>query len=139
MNRGNVKHRPGGHRKKQQGLAIMRRKKLQRLVIFKRDDYVCVYCGIIMLQNTEAPEDSSATIDHIEPKKLKDSTDLQCNLTTSCRKCNQAKGDMLWYEYAKQEGLDMPQLSLRISLRKSKKIVGWWSVKTLQKYIDSDE
>ncbi|NBO36560.1 HNH endonuclease, partial [bacterium] len=53
--------------------------------VFKRDNYVCQYCGIDLC-------DKTATIDHILPKS-KGGGSTWVNMVTSCKDCNLAKGN----------------------------------------------
>ena len=57
--------------------------KLSKENIFRRDQYVCQYCG-----STQKP----LTIDHIIPK-VKGGLDSWPNLVTACQDCNNRKGD----------------------------------------------
>ncbi|MEA3458160.1 MAG: HNH endonuclease [Candidatus Thermoplasmatota archaeon] len=53
--------------------------------VFTRDHYICQYCGEELYQ-------SNATIDHIVPKAKGGKTSWT-NCTTSCKRCNNIKGD----------------------------------------------
>jgi len=76
---------------------LKRRKiSLTRQNIFKRDNYMCQYCG---------KKTKKLTIDHVKPKN-KGGIDSWENLVTACVKCNLAKGD----RYLKD--LNMPLLSI---------------------------
>ena len=55
-----------------------------RFNVFKRDGFVCQYCG-------SAPPGSILEIDHIEPVSQGGSNDVD-NLITSCFDCNRGKG-----------------------------------------------
>jgi len=63
---------------------VMAISKKARFEIFKRDGFQCQYCG-------KAPPGIILEIDHIIPKKLK-GTDNINNLITSCFDCNRGKG-----------------------------------------------
>lgn len=65
---------------------------LSRENIYKRDNYVCVYCG--------SDNKKNLTLDHVIPKSKggKDSWD---NLVTSCKKCNSEKSDLTLVEFGK--------------------------------------
>ena len=52
-----------------------------RQQVIQRDGGVCQYCG----------SDENLHIDHIIPKRLNGSDDMD-NLITACRRCNLAKG-----------------------------------------------
>lgn len=58
--------------------------------IFIRDDYTCQYCGKTLTLK-------SATVDHILPQ-AKGGKNSYLNCTTSCKTCNQWKGDKLLSE-----------------------------------------
>lgn len=57
--------------------------KKARFEIFKRDGFVCQYCGA-------QPPSVILHIDHITPVKLGGGNDIE-NLVTSCQRCNQGK------------------------------------------------
>jgi hypothetical protein len=54
-----------------------------RFEIFKRDLFVCQYCG-------KRPPDVVLEVDHINPK-CEGGTDIIANLTTACFDCNRGK------------------------------------------------
>jgi hypothetical protein len=56
-----------------------------RLSVFRRDNYVCAYCGY----KTDKPE-----CDHIIPMSKGGDSSYE-NLITSCKKCNRAKSNKL--------------------------------------------
>ena len=58
---------------------------LNRQNVFKRDRYTCVYCGSNRRQDL--------TIDHLIPQS-KGGKNTWDNLVTSCKGCNNKKGDM---------------------------------------------
>jgi len=58
--------------------------KKTRFEVFKRDGFECQYCG-------NCPPGVVLEVDHITPKKLKGSNDVD-NLITSCFDCNRGKG-----------------------------------------------
>ncbi len=53
----------------------------QRLRIYSRDDYACVYCG----------SGSRLTLDHVLPRSRGGSNE-DTNLVTACQSCNSSKG-----------------------------------------------
>lgn len=53
--------------------------------IFKRDNYVCQYCGIQLC-------DKTATIDHVVPRS-KGGSSTWVNMVASCKDCNLSKGN----------------------------------------------
>jgi len=58
-----------------------------RYNVFLRDDFKCQYCGKQMVKH-------ECTVDHIFPK-LHGGKSSWTNCTTSCKKCNNRKGDTL--------------------------------------------
>jgi hypothetical protein len=63
---------------------MAKRKKLERFEVFKRDGFVCQYCG-------GHPPDKTLEVDHIIPVSKGGTDDLH-NLITSCFDCNRGKG-----------------------------------------------
>jgi Lar family restriction alleviation protein len=59
----------------------------KRFEIFKRDKFICQYCGA-------RPSEFQLEIDHIIPRS-RGGTDAVDNLKTSCWKCNIGKGSTL--------------------------------------------
>lgn len=62
-----------------------------RLGVFQRDNFTCQYCG-----DKGVPLDC----DHVVPLS-RGGTNDRSNLKTSCRRCNQSKGDKLLEEWQK--------------------------------------
>ncbi|MCK5492976.1 MAG: HNH endonuclease [Candidatus Omnitrophica bacterium] len=58
-----------------------------RFLVLKRDNFICQYCG------RKSPE-AELQIDHMLPKSKGGKNNVD-NLITSCRECNQGKGDVL--------------------------------------------
>ncbi len=56
----------------------------QRWMIFKRDNFVCQYCG-------RSGTETKLEVDHIKPIS-QGGTDAESNLITSCFECNRSKG-----------------------------------------------
>jgi 5-methylcytosine-specific restriction endonuclease McrA len=54
--------------------------KQQRLLVLRRDCYICAYCG-----------EAANEVDHVQPRVLGGSDDLD-NLVACCRRCNSSKG-----------------------------------------------
>jgi 5-methylcytosine-specific restriction endonuclease McrA len=54
--------------------------KQQRLLVLRRDCYICAYCG-----------EAANEVDHIQPRVLGGTDDLD-NLVACCRRCNSSKG-----------------------------------------------
>lgn len=59
--------------------------KTRRFEVFKRDGFICQYCG-------QRPDDGVTIleVDHIEPR-ARGGTDDELNLITSCQECNSGK------------------------------------------------
>lgn len=82
----------------------------KKIAIFIRDNYHCVYC------NKQLNSDS-ATLDHIVPRKNGDTT----NLATSCKTCNNNKGDNDVEEFINN---DLPIGRRRLASNNISKITG---------------
>lgn len=59
--------------------------------IFKRDEYTCQYCGF------RGKNSKSLTLDHVHPRCMGGDNGWT-NLVTSCKDCNNKKGNMLLKE-----------------------------------------
>jgi 5-methylcytosine-specific restriction endonuclease McrA len=57
---------------------------LDRLAVFARDDWTCVYCGTVGTADT-------LSVDHLQPR-VKGGDRTAGNLVTACHACNRAKG-----------------------------------------------
>lgn len=64
---------------------IRNRKSFNRIDIYQRDEFTCVYCGDVFGKD-------DLTLDHILPKSRHGGNDYS-NLATSCKPCNNRKGD----------------------------------------------
>lgn len=103
------------HFKKALGSAHTGRKKK----IFERDRYKCVYCGY-------AGTTDELTLDHVIPKsKGGDSTNH--NLVTSCRLCNNKKGDKSLEEmgYRLNKGLLAANVNLAALIGSASEVPEW--------------
>jgi len=61
--------------------------------IFKRDHFLCAYCGKVCEAHSPAEAQTTGlSIDHIIPRS-KGGSDYPSNLTTSCASCNKSKCD----------------------------------------------
>jgi 5-methylcytosine-specific restriction endonuclease McrA len=58
---------------------------MDRHEIFARDEWRCVYCGIVF-------EAADLTVDHVQPR-VRQGDRSGGNLVTACRACNTRKGD----------------------------------------------
>lgn len=61
-----------------------------RFEIMERDGFKCIYCG----RKPSNDNDIELQIDHVFPKSKGGSNGFD-NLVTSCRECNQGKGDYI--------------------------------------------
>jgi len=66
-----------------------------RRAVAARDNYKCVYCGIVCGQYRNGKR-VRGVIDHFVPLALGGAPLDPDNLVFSCRDCNQAKGEQLW-------------------------------------------
>lgn len=62
-----------------------------RMEIFERDGWKCVYCGAPLIRGNGTSQPNAATLDHIKPRSKGGWDNLE-NLATACRKCNSRKG-----------------------------------------------
>lgn len=73
-------------------IALKKRKR----IVWKRDNYICRYCGIDMnghmIDGKQRLPFSQITVDHIIPR-CAGGSDEEENLVTSCFKCNNKKGN----------------------------------------------
>jgi 5-methylcytosine-specific restriction endonuclease McrA len=72
-----------------------------RAGVLKRDNYTCVYCGQ-KVKDDGATRPMSATIDHIVAQSVCEKRGIPANTwtntVTSCKRCNQRKGDRSLHE-----------------------------------------
>lgn len=62
---------------------------MKRADIFARDDYRCVYCGVVY-------EPILLSVDHVQPR-MRGGDDSEGNVVTACTACNTVKGSRpLW-------------------------------------------
>ena len=80
-------------RKRNRKLRAVRRKqesgKLNREVVFRRDNYICYICGVQVRDIVNHPR--QATLDHVIPLS-KGGSHTYKNVRTCCRTCNSNKG-----------------------------------------------
>jgi len=67
---------------------LIRKERITRNGLFKRDNYTCQYCG----NHRDKLGKNKLTKDHIIPRKL-GGINNWTNITTACQKCNLRKGD----------------------------------------------
>jgi 5-methylcytosine-specific restriction endonuclease McrA len=65
--------------------------RVTRIAVYLRDEFKCVYCGK-KLQNTHQYRSNIATLDHFVPR-IDGGTNHSSNLVTSCKQCNEFKGN----------------------------------------------
>ena len=68
---------------------------MRRELIFKRDDYRCVYCG-------EQFEPSALSVDHVQPR-MRGGDASAGNLVTACGGCNARKGGLRLAEFLRAD------------------------------------
>lgn len=66
---------------------------VKRLAIYVRDGLACCYCG----EGIE--HGAKLTLDHLTPHS-QDGTNHQSNLVTACHRCNSARGNRDWRDFA---------------------------------------
>lgn len=62
-----------------------------RKEVYKRDNFICQYCGIYCLDNY-LTDDKSLTLDHLTPFTAGGNSKVE-NLVTCCRECNFIKNN----------------------------------------------
>ncbi len=67
---------------------------MDRVAVFRRDDFTCVYCG---RDGTKDPE-VRLSIDHVEPR-MRGGDNSAGNVVTACVSCNRAKGGKAAWDY----------------------------------------
>jgi 5-methylcytosine-specific restriction endonuclease McrA len=60
-----------------------RQNRVNRFELFARDEYRCVYCGLVQ-------EPDALSVDHVQPR-MRGGDGSQGNVVTACRGCNTAK------------------------------------------------
>lgn len=76
-----------------------------RFEIFKRDNFICQYCG-------KQPPDVVLVVDHINPISNGGDNDPM-NLITSCEVCNQGKADKLLTNISPRPDADLEWLEMQ--------------------------
>lgn len=64
---------------------------MKRAEIFARDEYRCVYCGVVF-------DAKDLSVDHVQPR-MRGGDRSGGNVVTACRACNTAKGGRRLSEY----------------------------------------
>lgn len=64
---------------------------MERIHVFQRDGYRCVYCG-------RADPDVELSVDHVEPR-MRGGDNSGGNLVTACVECNRQKGGQAAWSY----------------------------------------
>jgi HNH endonuclease len=88
---------------------------LQRMKIFKQDEYTCCYCG-------KEKDERTLVVDHVVPRK-KGGEDSIKNCVASCQPCNSKKSDFSLLEFCGRNDLDFKYISERVSQRLSKRLL----------------
>lgn len=70
--------------------------KPKRLAIYLRDRFACCYCG----RDLSTAKPHEVALDHLIPRSNPRSTDDATNLVTACSRCNCARQDRPWHQYA---------------------------------------
>jgi len=63
-----------------------------KLHVMERDNYTCVYCGIVSSFARESSRKAELSIDYIKPIARGGASSVE-NLACCCRKCNTEKND----------------------------------------------
>lgn len=67
----------------------------RRLAIYLRDGFACVYCG----RDLRRARKQDVALDHLKPQ-CKDGGHESSNLVTACKRCNCARQERPWWQYA---------------------------------------
>jgi hypothetical protein len=84
-----------------------------RFEIFKRDGFVCQYCG-------RRPPDVVLEVDHIHPRAAGGTNDI-CNLVTACADCNRGKGPGLLREIPARPDADLAYLEAQQEIAEARR------------------
>lgn len=84
-------HHPAVIRLKHNVRFLPRRLKFNKKSIFRRDQYICQYCGKAVI-TSRCSLDMKATVDHVIPKD-KGGKNCWNNCVTACWPCNSKKGN----------------------------------------------
>lgn len=87
--------------------------KRKRFEIFKRDGFVCQYCGM-------RPPDVVLEIDHIDPR-AEGGSDDEINLITACYDCNRGKSAKRLGEIRPRPDADLAYLQIQQELAEAKR------------------
>jgi 5-methylcytosine-specific restriction endonuclease McrA len=74
--------------------------KAERLAIYLRDDFTCVYC----LRDLHSANPFDVTLDHLLPRSL-GGTHEPTNLMTACRSCNSSRQAKDWQTWATKKAV----------------------------------
>lgn len=81
------------HAKGGQGMNFVRKEK--RIALYMRDGLACVYCG------SGIEDGAKLTLDHLTPHSHGGTNDAT-NIVSSCHKCNSARGNRDYKEFAEK-------------------------------------
>jgi 5-methylcytosine-specific restriction endonuclease McrA len=85
--------------------------KTRRLAIYLRDGFECLYCG----RDLRDAHPRELTLDHLRPR-CKDGKHHERNLVTACLRCNSARQDRPWTQYATGGSVDRIRRNIRRTL-----------------------
>ena len=71
-------------------------RRVKRLAIYLRDEFRCVYCG----EDLSRVQPHEMGLDHLIPQCDPRCTNDESNLVTACRRCNSARQDRPWRQFA---------------------------------------
>jgi hypothetical protein len=89
--------------------------KTKRFEIFRRDGFICQYCG-------DRPPDVVLEVDHIQPVS-KGGTDHDLNLITSCFDCNRGKRDRVLSEKIVKPDADLEFLKVQQEIAEARRFL----------------
>lgn len=98
-----------------------------RFDIFKRDGFLCQYCG-------RRPPDVVLELDHLHPHSQGGATD-EVNLVTSCDDCNRGKGARLLRDIQPRPDADIAFLEIQQELSEARRFL---ATKEAKKGIESE-
>jgi hypothetical protein len=90
-----------------------------RLAVLDRDGYQCAYCGSRW----------KLELDHLKPRS-KGGDNAARNLITACKKCNGARGDTPWWEFADDDA----QARIKRQRRRGIKMRRKWAKRVIGNY-----
>lgn len=98
-----------------------------RFEIFKRDSFLCQYCG-------RRPPDVILELDHLHPHSQGGTSD-ETNLVTSCDDCNRGKGARLLRDVQPRPDADVAYLEIQQELAEARRFL---AVKEAKKQVEAE-